>query len=216
MNPPPVAPQPHSPDARPAQSESESESAIAAGRQKPISMTSDKAASDASSHRTLAPGGGQRPGLEPLDPNARWHFRLNQLLIAMAGWVPLMLFARRPLSDLLGDLGPLAVGLATLGLALAWAWRMGDRRHRAVGFRLDEGGLSIHSGLYWQSQSHVPRSRVQHTDIQRGPLDRRLGLADLLVHTAGTQMATVRLAGVSAERAQALRDALLEGHDQQF
>jgi len=179
-------------------------------------MTGGNDASAAISQGTTAPGGGQRPGLESLHLNARWHFRLNQLLIAMAGWIPLMLFARRPLTALLGDLGPLGIGLASLVLALAWAWRMGDRRHRAVGFRLDEGGLSIHSGVYWQSQSHVPRSRVQHTDIQRGPLDRRLGLADLLVHTAGTQMATVRLAGVSAERAQALRDALLEGHDQQF
>jgi membrane protein YdbS with pleckstrin-like domain len=57
---------------------------------------------------------------------------------------------------------------------------------------------------------------VQHTDIQRGPLDRRLGLAELLIHTAGTQMATVRLPGLTADRASALRDALLEGHDQRF
>lgn len=163
-----------------------------------------------------AVGAGCPPGFEPLHPNARWGFRANQLIVALAGWIPLMILARRPLSGLLGSHGWVLVGLVTLGLALLWAWRLGDRRHRAVCFRLDEGGLSIHFGLYWQSQSHVPRSRVQHTDIQRGPLDRRLGLADLLVHTAGTQMATVRLAGLADERAQALRDALLEGHDQQF
>ena len=76
--------------------------------------------------------------------------------------------------------------------------------------------MEIHRGIWWRSEIRVLRSRVQHTDLQRGPLDRRLGLADLDLHTAGSKNATVKLPGLDVDRAIALRDALLQGHDRQF
>lgn len=159
----------------------------------------------------------QDGGFEALHPNARWGFRVGQMLPTLGACLALLAVARGIwLGKLLGGAGMLALTALVLVLAVIWAWRMAERRFRAVRFRLDGEGLSIHRGVWWRSETHVPRSRVQHTDIQSGPLDRRLGLADLLVHTAGTQMATVRLEGLAVERARALRDALLEGHDQQF
>ena len=86
----------------------------------------------------------------------------------------------------------------------------------AKGPRLDRHGLEIHRGVWWRSRIRVPRSRVQHTDVHQGPLDRRWGLADLTVFTAGTEAAAIRLPGLPAERALALRDALLQGHDKQL
>jgi membrane protein YdbS with pleckstrin-like domain len=159
---------------------------------------------------------GETSGFEALTANARWGFRLEQLLTALMLWLPVLLVARPLLARSSGAPIAWTMTLLLLGLLLAWAWRLAERRFRALRFRLDGDGLSIRRGVYWQSETHVPRSRVQHTDIQRGPLDRRLGLAELLIHTAGTQMATVRLPGLTADRASALRDALLEGHDQRF
>ena len=108
------------------------------------------------------------------------------------------------------------LALLLLAAAARLAWQLGRRGYDAVRYRLDEEGLEIHRGIWWRSEIRVLRSRVQHTDLQRGPLDRRLGLADLDLHTAGSKNATVKLPGLDVDRAIALRDALLQGHDRQF
>ncbi len=153
---------------------------------------------------------------ESLQGNARWPFRLAQCVLAIILWQPVLALSRFALTDSLGSALTTAIALLALALLFWWAWRLAERRFQAVRFRLDAEGLTICRGVYWQSETHIARSRVQHTDIQRGPLDRRLGLADLSIHTAGTAMATVRLSGLSLDRAQSLRDSLLEGHDQRF
>ena len=94
-------------------------------------------------------------------------------------------------------------------VVLATGWRLGNLRYARTGFALDDAGLRIRRGLWWRSETLVPRSRVQHTDINHGPLDRRLGLATLRVYTAGTRLASVALDGLPEARAIALRDALV-------
>ncbi len=101
-------------------------------------------------------------------------------------------------------LGPLAA--AGLG-ALIGAW-FGWRRHRLTFWRLDSQSLGVRRGHMWQSESHVPVSRVQHLDLRRGPLERMAGLATLIVHTAGTRMNTVAVAGLAQADAERLRDRL--------
>ena len=44
--------------------------------------------------------------------------------------------------------------------------------------------------------TNVPRSRVQHTDVSQGPLERNHGLGTLVVYTAGTDHAKVELGGL--------------------
>ena len=106
----------------------------------------------------------------------------------------------------------LVIGLLLL-LALRLGWRYAAARFARFRFRLGGRGLVIHRGVFWHSEIRVLRSRVQHTDLSHGPLERRLGLASLLIHTAGSENATLRLAGLSEVRAREIRDALLEGHD---
>lgn len=105
----------------------------------------------------------------------------------------------------------LFVIVVALGAAAGWAW--GGARHAHTWFALDAGGLRIRRGVFWRSETFVPRSRVQHTDLNRGPLDRRLGLATLKVYTAGTKLASVAIDGLPEARAEALRDALVNHVD---
>ena len=98
-------------------------------------------------------------------------------------------------------LGALCGGLA--GLLLGGA--IGLRRHRRIGWKLDDDGFATRRGGLWRSETLVPVSRVQHLDLERGPLERQLGLATLVVHTAGTRMAAVRLPLLALEDAEALR-----------
>lgn len=108
---------------------------------------------------------------------------------------------------------PAAAGIAiTLALSLsgavigAWIGRLRWKRTR---WKLDDVGLRVRRGLLWHAEVLVPRSRVQHLDIERGPLERQFTLATLVVHTAGTQTHALRLSGLDETDAVALRDALI-------
>lgn len=103
---------------------------------------------------------------------------------------------------------------ALLGAALG-AW-LGVKRHRRTLWKLDDAGFALQRGRWWQTESHVPISRVQHLDLKRGPLERLFKLATLVIHTAGTRMAAVSVSGLDGEDAELLRDRLarqLDHHD---
>lgn len=91
----------------------------------------------------------------------------------------------------------------SLPLLLVPRWQ-----HQRYLYRVDERGLEIRHGVWWRRQRLIPHSRLQHTDVSQGPLERTLGLAKLVVHTAGTHEARTTVAGLSIERARGLRDRL--------
>jgi membrane protein YdbS with pleckstrin-like domain len=98
----------------------------------------------------------------------------------------------------------------TAGLAvLSFCWPA--VRYRHISFRVDELGIRIRRGVFWRSETSVPKSRVQHTDVSRGPIERSLALATLIIHTAGTEQASVSLSGLPHDDAYRIRDFLLEG-----
>ena len=104
------------------------------------------------------------------------------------------------------------VYLATLalpGLLLFPLLVMPRWSHRRYRYRADDDGLEIRKGVWWRSHRFIPRSRLQHTDIAQGPLERRLGLANLVVHTAGTHEAKTTVSGLSLETARQVRDRLI-------
>jgi membrane protein YdbS with pleckstrin-like domain len=76
---------------------------------------------------------------------------------------------------------------------------------------VDASGILIRRGVFWRRVIHVPRSRVQHTDVSQGPLERGHGLGTLVIYTAGTDHARVDLHGLDHAAALAIRDHLLPG-----
>ncbi len=85
--------------------------------------------------------------------------------------------------------------------------------HRHYTWALDARGLDLRRGVIWREEVHVPSSRIQHTDVTQGPLERRLGLATLVVHTAGTHQASVSVHGLDEGDARAIRDHLARALD---
>jgi uncharacterized protein len=102
----------------------------------------------------------------------------------------------------------LAAVVAVLVAAIAFGLWRGARQYACLAWRHDTEGLAVRRGTLWQSETRVPASRVQHLDIRRGPLQRRRGLATLVVHTAGTRLSTVSVPHLDAGDAERLRDAL--------
>jgi uncharacterized protein len=152
---------------------------------------------------------------ESLHPNARWFMRLGSMMVfgqLLGGSAVGIAFGLDSVLDVpVMQTLPWLLGAVLLALPLGW-W-FGGLRFVRTRYRLDPSGLEIHRGVLWRTRSRIPRSRVQHTDIDSGPLDRRLGLATLKVFTAGTRMASVDIDGLPAARAVELRDALLDAHD---
>lgn len=95
------------------------------------------------------------------------------------------------------------LGFGALGATIAY------RRWASTAWKLDDAGLHLRRGRLWRKEVLVPRSRVQHLDIERGPVERRFTLATLIVHTAGTRQRALRVAGLPDADAVALRDALV-------
>lgn len=96
--------------------------------------------------------------------------------------------------------------LSAAGAAACWWWPA--VRYRHIRYRLDAHGVTIRRGVVWRSVTSVPTSRVQHTDVLRGPVERCFELATLVIHTAGTRDASVVLSGLGHRAALALRDRL--------
>ena len=65
--------------------------------------------------------------------------------------------------------------------ALLWPIVSVPRR----GYAIREKDILYRSGVFWRSAWAVPFNRVQHTQIDSTPLDRRFGLASLSVFPAG-------------------------------
>ncbi len=100
------------------------------------------------------------------------------------------------------------------GMLLAFALWWPGVSWRYVSYQVDEINLSITRGVVWRSHTVVPRSRIQHTDVSRGPIERMYELATLVVYTAGTEHAAVHLSGLAHDRALAVRDRLLRAGGQ--
>jgi membrane protein YdbS with pleckstrin-like domain len=152
----------------------------------------------------------------PLDP--RWipvqriHAAISFAVIGSASFVGVIAIwiATRMLAAGLLLLPVWAVAMA----ALAWQfYRWPAVSYRFASYRIDEQGVEIVRGVYWRTITSIPRSRVQHTDVSQGPLERRYGLGTLVVYTAGTQHSEVKLPGLDFTVARRIRAHLLPGDE---
>lgn len=83
------------------------------------------------------------------------------------------------------------------------------RRVRAIGYALRDDDLVLRRGLMWQRFTAVPYGRMQLVDVNRGPLDRVLGMSELKFVTAAAST-NVRIPGIPFADADELRDRLVE------
>ncbi|WDQ14714.1 PH domain-containing protein [Rhodopirellula sp. P2] len=108
--------------------------------------------------------------------------------------------------------GGAAAGIALiLGWAIWIGWIYPKAAHRSASWKISEHGLEIRRGVWWRHRIVIPHSRMQHSDIEQGPLQRMYSLATLVIHTAGTKNSSIQLENLNSESAEQLRDALTSG-----
>jgi len=140
----------------------------------------------------------------PLDPR---HLTLLRIRFAIFGAILLVAFVAGDLAWAPRPWPPTGwlIGAGML-LLIPMLWWMPLRRYRAWGYLRGDDELIVKHGLFIRKLTVVPFGRVQHIDIAQGPLQRLLGLATMVLNTAGTRGAAVKLPGLDHGDAEALRD----------
>ena len=174
-----------------------------------------------------APRPGEWQRLHPLSPLLRG----GVVLIALLGYAASQLFdqvlgsvglgevvpgpGEVPFDD--GDTGPLEQAVAHPLLALAllvvflglvalvnWvAWRFAR-------FRVGGGQVELRQGVLFRQHRQVPLERVQAVELSRPLTARALGLARVVVQSAGGSDSTLTLSFLELARAEAVREHLLD------
>lgn len=125
------------------------------------------------------------------------------LLAAGLGIVTVAVDAERTIPLLWGG------WIFTVIAAFLHAWIWPALAYRRLLYRVSETRLQIRRGYLWRNVHDIPRSRIQHIDIGQGPIERSFDLSHVVVYTAGTTSASVKLDGLRASVATSLRDVLL-------
>ena len=140
--------------------------------------------------------------LTPLDPAYIKVARVHGLLAML----PLLVGA---VAIELADLLPPGLIFAPLALiAVLLAGLMPVRKWRSRVFDMGADRLRVVKGVLFHADTVVPFSRVQHIDVEQGPLERTFGIARLILHTAGTHNSSVVLPGLAHADAVAMREAI--------
>lgn len=138
------------------------------------------------------------PGLQAVEASYVHVIRIRTLI----GWLPLVAGAVVLDRFILKDSAVGGVLLVLVPLMAASSVLLAPRRiWMRLGYALEPAMLRVVRGWLWHVDTLVPLVRVQHLDIARGLLDKAFGTASLVVHTAGTHNSTVKLPGLSPERA---------------
>ncbi|KAB1640823.1 PH domain-containing protein [Gulosibacter chungangensis] len=81
-------------------------------------------------------------------------------------------------------------------------------RTKAIGYALRQDDIVYRRGIWWSRMVAVPYGRLQLVDINRGPVERMLGLASLKMVTAAASTG-LAIPGLPQAEADQLRDHLI-------
>ena len=126
-------------------------------------------------------------------------------LLLAAGIVIYTVLASNP--ELPRAPGALIFAALALGAGLL-AW-LGHRTASVIRYAIREHDVIVQSGIFWRKETVQPIRRIQHVEQHQGPIDRRFGLYELKLFSAGTGHFTFRIPGLDAASAARIKHYLL-------
>ena len=110
-----------------------------------------------------------------------------------------------PRGEIIGAFLLLGIG-ASVSAFLAW---FSYKSARVIRYALRQEDVIVQSGVFWKKETVQPISRIQHVEQHQGPLDRRFGLYELKLFSAGTAYLRFRIPGLDADTASRIRQFIL-------
>jgi uncharacterized protein len=93
-------------------------------------------------------------------------------------------------------------GIFLLALALVFLAKAYFRRKK---FKIAEKNISYQEGILYQKETLVPFARIQHIEIDEGPLERFFSIATLSIYTAGDSGRDLKISGLELMKAQEIK-----------
>ncbi|WP_240642372.1 PH domain-containing protein [Nonlabens xiamenensis] len=83
---------------------------------------------------------------------------------------------------------------------------MAYKEYFVRGYVLREHDITYRKGWLFHHQTTVPFNRIQHTEINHGPIDRMFTLCELEIFTAGGSSSDLSISGLDPVDAQKLKE----------
>lgn len=81
-------------------------------------------------------------------------------------------------------------------------------RHK--GYALRQRDINYKSGLIFRDITALPFNRVQHCEINEGPLERMFGLSSIKIFTAGGSSSDLEIPGLSKSKAEIIKGFIVK------
>lgn len=136
------------------------------------------------------------------------------LRVRLMFWVPIFVVATVALfagpvrgGDLPAVAAVILLAIGALPVALL-VW-LSFKAARAMRYALREHDVIVRAGLFWKRETLQPIRRIQHIEQHQGPIDKRYGLYELKLFSAGTGYLAFRIPGLDADTASRIRQFIL-------
>ena len=122
------------------------------------------------------------------------------LVLAITG--SLVYYFQTKIQFSLLELSLFYAGIFLLALALVLFAKAYFRRKK---FKIAEKNISYQEGILYQKETLVPFARIQHIEIDEGPLERFFSIATLSIYTAGDSGRDLKISGLELMKAQEIK-----------
>ncbi len=146
----------------------------------------------------------ENASLTPIEPSyrkvLRWEWLILSTILGIV--IAILLYFVKPLQQM--PRASLLIGGWVLVVA-GWYW-LQEKSFTTKAYAIREKDVIYRSGWIIQSTHTCPFNRIQHSAVTIGPLEKQYGLASLVLYTAGSSEADLRIRGLQETAAWTLKE----------
>jgi len=136
--------------------------------------------------------------------------KLLVIIISIVNVILITLFLCYVKFDPLNLPNAIIYGIAALiTLRVIWSFISALKKFEYMSFALREKDIIYNKGWLWRQTIIVPFNRVQHIQVDQGPLERKFNLASLKIFTAGGTSSDISIPGLRPEKARQLKEFIV-------
>lgn len=139
---------------------------------------------------------------ESIEPKYIWILRMRFLLAPI---VPGLIYV---LADMyMSTFWWITAGYGVFLMGLFVVQTLGFKRK---GYAVREHDVNYRTGWFFRSTTSIPFNRIQHCELDRGPVERLFDLSTLKIFTAGGSGSDITIPGLKPEIAEQLRSFIIK------
>ncbi len=141
---------------------------------------------------------------QKIDKNYLKVIMINTFLVFIPTLIGLIFFINKKLAESIPNYITLVYSLFFILFALIFLFLIIVVSRRK--YELREKDISYKSGVIVKKMTTVPFSRIQHVEIDEGPISRIFSLSSLSVYTAGDSSDDLEIKGIKKEEALRIKE----------